>query len=262
MLSERLQLFEIGDQPFLPRLLRELYHDCLGFVAKICGFYDKLYVPFSTWTKDSAAAAVLDVASGGGEPIDTMLQTARSRGVPLPKVVLSDLYPNTAQFEKLQERHSSVLLDYCSEPLSAESACTGDYPLISICAAFHHFPPAEARQLVQGALRSGKGIFIAEPFERRWAAAASAALLGPLIGMCAPFRRYPPRLTGLLFCTLIPIVPLMVAFDGVVSVLRMYTADELQEMVPSELRDSLRVRFGRLETKTRLPATFFYAIRR
>ena len=262
MIARRFQLFEFGDQAFLPNLLRQVYHDCLGFVARICGFYDRMYVPFATWTKETGPTDVLDLASGAAGPIDTLLSRAKHHGVELPRVILSDLFPDSEQFARLEEQHGTKRLGYITEPLSAKSTDYESYPLLSICAAFHHFSPDEARDLLEQALTRGKGIFIVEPFERKVSTLLSALLIGPLLGVVSPFFCFPWRWQNFIFCTFFPIVPLMVVFDGVVSVLRSYTSDELLAMVPEQQRARLRIRFGSLPTRTRQPATFFYAVHR
>ncbi len=262
MIRRRFQLFEFGDQAYLPEAVRRVYHDCLGFVSRACGFYDRMYVPFSTWTKDSHEQAVLDLASGAAGPIETMLGRAKENNVKLPKIVLSDLYPNEEQFETLRNRFGSEHVAFMKAPVSVTDASTEGYPLLSICAAFHHFPPEVAQSIIAQSINKGRGIFIVEPFERKFSTVLTTALIGPLLGFASPFFRFPWRARNFLLCSIFPVVPLMVAFDGIISVLRSYSSDELQAMLPKERLDQLRVRSGRLPTRIRQPATFFYAIRR
>jgi hypothetical protein len=91
--------------------------------------------------------------------------------------------------------------------------------------SFHHFPPEEARTVLQNAASAGQGIAIFEITRR---APSTIALMFPWVLMLfvlTPLIR-PIRWSRLLYTYVVPIIPLVLLFDGVVSCLRTYRPPE------------------------------------
>ena len=63
-----------------------------------------------------------------------------------------------------------------------------------------------------------------------------ANMLAPFFSRNFQFRKF-------LFTTIIPIIPIMVAFDGAVSVLRSYTTEEIIAMMPPGSRDQFQFEY-------------------
>lgn len=98
--------------------------------------------------------------------------------------------------------------------------------------SFHHFHPEAARALLRDAVRNRQGIGVFEARQRTPKALLLTALSPLFVLLSTPFIR-PFRLSRLLFTYLLPVVPLVVLFDGIVSCLRTYTPAELREMAES-----------------------------
>jgi len=101
-----------------------------------------------------------------------------------------------------------------------------------------------------------------EPFERNLRHVVNMLISGPWIYFLAPFFAERLPLRKLLVCTLFPIVPLMILWDGIVSVLRMDSEDELRQMIPRDRPDRFTVASG---TRTFLfccRSTYFYVCKR
>ena len=100
----------------------------------------------------------------------------------------------------------------------------------TLFSSFHHFRPEQARAILADAVEKKQGIAVFEG-TRRSPLALVLMLLVPLIVLIStPFIR-PFRWSRLIWTYLIPIVPLLSLFDGLVSCLRTYTCDELRELV-------------------------------
>jgi len=96
--------------------------------------------------------------------------------------------------------------------------------------SFHHFPPEEARAILQNAVDAGQSIGILEITRR---APSTIALMFPwalMLFVFTPLMR-PFRWSRLLCTYLVPIIPLVLLFDGVVSCLRTYRPQELREII-------------------------------
>jgi hypothetical protein len=96
----------------------------------------------------------------------------------------------------------------------------------TLFAAFHHFRPDEAEAILRDAVRQRQGIAILEPTQRSVRAVALACFSWLFVMLLSPGIR-PVRPGRLVLTYLIPLIPLLVTFDGVVSCLRSYTPDEL-----------------------------------
>ena len=99
--------------------------------------------------------------------------------------------------------------------------------------SFHHFKPEQAQAILQNAINNSQPIAI---FEGQQPSVKSLIpmFLSPLnVLLTTPFIR-PFKVDRILFTYLIPILPLFILWDGVISVLRTYTVKELNMMI-SEL---------------------------
>ena len=96
--------------------------------------------------------------------------------------------------------------------------------------SFHHFKRNDAMKILQNAVDSNSSIAIFEAQERS-VASVVAMLFSPItVLFVTPFIR-PFKISRILFTYIIPIVPLFVLWDGVVSSLRTYSLNEMQEMI-------------------------------
>ena len=96
--------------------------------------------------------------------------------------------------------------------------------------AFHHFKPEAAVAILRDAVTAQQPIAIFE-FQRRelWDTLLPPMSIVPLVGGFLNWKHTPFRWTKL-FATLIPLIPLTLILDGIVSMLRTYTAQELAEL--------------------------------
>ena len=96
--------------------------------------------------------------------------------------------------------------------------------------SFHHFSPEEARAILQNAADAGEGIGIFEITRRAPLTIGLMFSWVVMLFVCTPWIR-PFRWSRLLWTYLIPIIPVVLLFDGVVSCLRTYRPQELREIV-------------------------------
>jgi hypothetical protein len=227
---KRLHLFEINDQPWCPQSIRAILTDYMRFGVK-------------KWKKDTAMASllrraldqtgehqVIDLCSGSGGPWLDMLCGLEGEGVPV-KVCLTDKYPNAQAFTYARHVFGDSF-DFCSQPVDAARVTEALAGFRTIFSAFHHFPPAEARAILQDAVNCRQGIAIFEVTQRTPWALFNFLLTSFLVPFCVPFFR-PFRWSRLVWTYLIPVGPAVVLFDSLVSCLRTYSVPELQEMTKS-----------------------------
>ncbi len=96
--------------------------------------------------------------------------------------------------------------------------------------SLHHFKPKDAKQILQNAVDSNSAIAIFEAQERS-IPSILAMFFSPIsVLVTTPFIR-PFKIGRIIFTYLIPIIPIVVLWDGVVSSLRTYSVKEMTELV-------------------------------
>jgi hypothetical protein len=143
--------------------------------------------------------------------------------------LLTDKYPNLGAFQKVRTASENRIAFY-PDSVDAMKVPGELQGFRTMFTSFHHFPPEEARAILQNAVDAGQSIGIFEITRR---APSTIALMFPwalmpfiFTAMIRPFR------WSRLLCTyLVPIIPLVLLFDGVVSCLRTYRPQELREII-------------------------------
>jgi hypothetical protein len=98
--------------------------------------------------------------------------------------------------------------------------------------AFHHFRPEAARAILEDAFRHRRAICIFESGSGTLLGVATMLLVPLNVLAMMPFAR-PFRWPYLVFTYLIPFLPLIVFWDGIVSMLRIYSPEQMRELTRS-----------------------------
>jgi hypothetical protein len=96
--------------------------------------------------------------------------------------------------------------------------------------SIHHFAPAEVEAVLRDAVERGQGIGIFDASTRHPLTILMTCLVPVAALLTTPFLR-PFRWSRIFWTYLIPVIPLALWFDGVVSCLRAYSAEELRGIV-------------------------------
>lgn len=251
----RFHLLEIEDQPWCPAVLRDAATDFLQFMIVATDTYLPAVPHLRCALERTGMRQVVDLCSGGGGPWPGLLTRLDTADAPV-QVRLTDRYPNREAFQRANERTGGRLA-FHPEPVDASALPAGLAGFRTLFTAFHHFRPEAARAILADAVRNGQGIGVFEATQRSAPSLLATALSPLLVLLVTPFIR-PFRWSRLLFTYLIPLVPLLVLFDGLVSCLRTYTPRELRAMADSLDARGYTWEIG--EAKGRGPAPVTYLI--
>ncbi len=127
-------------------------------------------------------------------------------------------------------------------------------------ASFHHFRPEAALQILRDAFEQRRVICVFEATSRTLPAIATAILIPLLVLVLTPLVR-PVSWVQILFTYLIPILPLLIFWDGLVSQLRTYSPEELNGFAASLRSPEYQWEIGLIEIP-RMPAGVPYLIGR
>lgn len=224
----RVQFIELNDEPWFPSSLRNNVTDALQFGLSLLKAYLPI-APLLLSTLDSTRSkSIVDLCSGGGGPwLDLSRQfQLDTQGF---HILLTDRYPNLQAFQKVVLASENHIAFY-PDSVNAMKVPRELQGFRTIFTSFHHFPPEEARAVLQNAVDARQGIGIFEITRR---SPSSIALMFPwafMLFVFTPLIR-PFRWSRLLCTYVLPIIPFVLLFDGVVSCLRTYQTQELREMV-------------------------------
>lgn len=224
---KRIHLIELEDQPWFPVWLRNYGTDYLRFLSNQFDAFKGVVPLLSQVLAKVPGHRVLDMASGGTGGWRKLAEHLKAAHPDL-QVTLSDYYPNIPAFEALKAQAPDVF-DFTREQVDARSVPHTLPGLRTQLLSMHHFKPEDVQQIIGNAVAARQPIALLELTERS-VRGMLPILFSPLtVLLTTPFIG-PFRIGRLVFTYLIPIVPLFVLFDGVVSVLRTYTVAEMKAM--------------------------------
>lgn len=224
----RFQLVEVEDLAWCPASIRDSLTDYLQFVLDYTRPYTRAAPLLTQALERSGARLVVDLCAGGGGPWAGLLPEL-AHGQPDLRVCLTDRYPNLPAWRDLITAQPNRLIAY-PRPVDATSVPPQLRGFRTLFTAFHHFPPAAAQAILADAVRSRQGIGIFEFTQRHPLALLSMLVLViPVLLLVTPLLR-PFRWSRLLLTYVLPLIPLLCVFDGLVSCLRSYTPAELRAM--------------------------------
>ncbi len=227
---DRMQLFELEDQPWFPRILRDAGTAYLELAARISGHSAALAPKVGEALARSGEKRIVDLCSGGAGPVAEVIDALSSRGTEV-HAWLSDFYPNVGSLARVSAR-SAGRIDWLREPVDAMQVPRQLAGLRTIFNAFHHFRPEVARGILADAAEARQPIAIFEIVGRDLVPLVGVALAPLTFALTLPFLR-PFRWLWLPLTYLVPILPLFVLWDGIVSCLRVYSPRELRGLVDS-----------------------------
>ena len=184
--------------------------------------------------EQSRATRIVDLCSGAGGPWIKLQPLLARDGTSSPPILLTDRFPNLDAMERMRAS-TEGLVDFDPCPIDATQTPPELDGFRTLFAAFHHFRPEDARQILADAVRGRQGVGVFEMTHRSTVAIMLMGLAPVLVLLFTPFVR-PFRWSRLLWTYLIPVLPLLVLFDGVVSSLRTYSPSELTDLT-EELGD-------------------------
>jgi len=226
----RIHAFELHDLRHCPVLVRETIQESLGNALRWGRLYHHAAPAFADFCEQAGCDRVLDLCSGSGEPVAILLEALEQRRLPAPRFALSDLYPHRERMQRVARRHPDRV-EVVAEPVDATDVPAHlDRGARTIISAFHHFAPPLAAAILADCVRKRQAVFVLEPCPRDlrrvlWLSAVYtiAVTLNPLLAPRAKLRK-----ATLTFG--VPVLPAAGIWDGVVSIMRMYSAADIERL--------------------------------
>ncbi|MBV8438265.1 MAG: hypothetical protein JOY95_12205 [Silvibacterium sp.] len=239
---QRKAWFELHDHRLYPGFLRDLVTDALQEIWNAKQIYSPIARRLRRAVAESGAKRVVDLCSGGGGPWLCFCCEFHGDGVTDPAVLLTDKYPSRGPIRTVESRTLSRLSFHpCPvDAIDIPSDLTGFRTMFS---TFHHFGPSQARAILKSAFeqRQGIGIFEAAKCDSRTLAAVIAV---PLLALRLAPRIRPFRWSRIFWTYCVPVIPLTLWLDGLLSCLRSYSLADLRELTSGLVSEAYRWDIG------------------
>lgn len=256
----RIQFIELHEQAWFPPSLRDGTTDALQFGLNLLKAYAPIVPLLQGVLGFTRSGLIVDLCSGAGGP---WLELSRKLhgGVPSLSILLTDKDPNLRAFQNLRAASENHITFY-PDSLDAMKVPRELKGFRTMFSSFHHFPPDEARAVLQNAVDADQNIGIFEITRR---SPSTIGLMLPWVLMlfvCTPWIR-PFRWSRLLWTYVIPIIPLVLLFDGVMSCLRTYRPQELRDIIEKLTVTEYRWEIGEhSEAPGKMPITYLIGYKR
>ncbi|MEM6877738.1 MAG: hypothetical protein AAF544_04205 [Bacteroidota bacterium] len=235
---KRLELFEFEDFQWLPNAIRVGITNLLTVLHRMFGTSEVLIGLIKSCREKIEFDRIVDLGSGSGGPmISVVSQFNQSQTEEEPlELVLTDKYPDRVTVDRINAEAESFV-SYHTASVDAQHIEQTPKGLKTMVASFHHMQPSVARKILRSAEESKEPILIYEIAENNvpvlvwWLLLPiSLAVLILMALFMTPFIR-PLRAQQLVFTYLIPLIPLIYAWDGQASIMRTYTFEDIKSLL-------------------------------
>jgi len=200
----------------------------LSFIIALFRPYKKAVPMLRKALAHTGHSHVVDLCAGGGGPWSWLLPLLRTElegeGCEDLTVELTDKYPNKNVPAGLPE---GVTYNHVS--IDATALLPMKTGFRTTFTALHHFPPEMVEKILADAVEKGEGIGTFECTRRNLFYLLYFLPMPILIWLTLPFMRG-LKWQHLVFSYIIPIIPFILTFDGIVSCLRTYSPEESLEI--------------------------------
>lgn len=240
----RVHLFEFEDLTWFPKIFRRAITDLLTYQIDYFKIYNATIPKIQDVLAKTGHSTIVDLCSGSGGPalsIGDTLSKALNRDI---SFVLTDKYPNVPVFQALnKDRITSIM-----ESIDARKVPSKLKGFRTLFTAFHHFRPADAKQILQDAVDAKMPIGIFEITERK-PASLMTLIMAPITCLIFSLVIRPRKLGRLFWTYVIPIIPILYTWDGLISNLRSYTKKEWLNMTERLSGERFHWETGELPSK-------------
>ena len=221
--------FEFEDQPWFPEIIRDSMTDYLRFLFRRFNLYKPVMPILKDALASSGSVRILDLCSGSGGAVEMIYADLKGTFSQDIKITLSDLFPSDLTYTYLSGKTRGGISGIIT-PVDAANVPAELKGFRTIFSGFHHFDKEKAEDVLKNAVGARQGIAIFDGGNRTIWMILLILIAHPfLLFFCTPFFR-PFRFSRLLFTYLIPVIPFCTVWDGIISIIRLYSPDELMEL--------------------------------
>ena len=231
---------EFEDLEFFPRRLRSGITGILKEIHRVVQFPRAIAEILTQLREETGHTEIIDMGSGSGGAMPEVAKILADQNSDL-QITLTDLFPNPDAITQVEDL--DLPIRFHPRSVNAAALPTEFNGIRTMSASFHHLPPNTATHVLRDAFERRAPIVIVEITSRTTLGFLSN-LPAPLYALIlAPFIR-PFRWQHLFFTWLLPIIPLVLLWDGMASCMRTYMPAELRKMTADLQADDYKWEIG------------------
>jgi hypothetical protein len=228
---QRIGLFEFGDLKWMPSMYHTVETDFLRYYYTLFNLYEPIYEKIAFVLKQSGQHHIIDLCSGGGGPVVKLREYLDDNHLASSIITLTDIQPNLPAFAELEQQYPHKIVGNATS-IDATTLPSELIGMRTFFTSFHHFPTeTTAKKLLQDAVDNGMPIGIFELSERSFPSIIYAFLSSLALPILLLPQLRPFTWGKLFFIYVIPLIPLMMAWDYLISCLRTYSLKELETLI-------------------------------
>lgn len=234
---KRIELFEFEDFNWLPYFIRSGVTNLIRVLHKLTATSEVLSSLLLNIEDKYSFNQIVDLGSGSGGPMPEVIESInRSKTKQNVKLILSDFYPNPSIVSEINSQKLKNV-SYLKSSLNAKSLDKAPKGIKTMIASFHHMKPATAKEILMSAQINKQPILIYEIAKNNiptliwWLLLPiSLVILFLMTLFMTPFVK-PLSLKQLIFTYIIPVIPIVYAWDGQASIMRTYTFSDIKTLL-------------------------------
>ncbi|MCI0382495.1 MAG: hypothetical protein L0207_05550 [Chlamydiae bacterium] len=246
----RLHLFEFEDLKWMPKIFRRFITDLLTYQINHFGIYEATIGKLVEILDKTGHDTIIDLCSGSGGPALGVREKASKAVGRDIRLVLTDKYPNLEAFAAIKEKHVTSI----SESVDAVKVSQRLKGMRTVFTAFHHFKPEQAQGILKNAVDGCMPIGIFEITERKLVSLMTL-IIAPITSLIFSLFIRPYKVSRFFWTYVIPIIPLLYTWDGLISNMRTYTKQEWLEMT-NQFQDQFTWETGELISRFHIKITY------
>ncbi|MBC7509684.1 MAG: class I SAM-dependent methyltransferase [Ferruginibacter sp.] len=251
----KLRLFEFEDMEWLPKNIRDGMTDYLRFILNSGNFYEPVSPLIVQLLQHTGSKQGIDLCSGGGGTVEQIQKNIQKKYQQQVPFILTDKFPNINAYNFIQKKTDGKIT-YFSMPVHAAKVHPSLKGVRTIFSAFHHFDKQAAAQVIDNAVSAREGIGIFDGGDKNIFFILAIIILHPVaFFLFTPFLR-PFKWSRLFFTYVIPVIPLCTIWDGVISVIRLYTPQQLLGIAANVNNIDYRWQAGKQKNKFGMNITY------
>lgn len=246
---KRIHLFEFEDFNWFPNFLRVCMTRYLNSMHRFLGTKENLTNLLEKALAHSSEKQIIDLCSGSGGPMIDVYEALKDKN-PQLKLILTDLYPNLKDAKKINDLQNDSL-SYRTNSTDAANLDKKTKGVRTMICSLHHMKPKTAKAILKDAKESKQPIVIYEISDNSypkwiWWTAFPINILSTFI--ITPMIR-PMSWQQLIFTYVIPVLPIIIAWDGAVSNARTYTLNDMDILLQGLESDDYTWEKGTIKEK-------------
>ncbi len=246
---KRIHLFEFEDFRWFPGWLRECMTQYIIAVHKMLHTSDDLIELIQKALRHTNSKHIYDLCSGSGGPMKQVFEYLKEIDSDI-QLTLSDLYPHNKAIREINNGLGTGL-NYQVDPQDATKIDPQKKGVRTMICSFHHMKPKMAKQILTSAMDSKQPFLAYEISDNSfpkwiWWIAFPINIITVLL---ITLKVRPMSWQQVVFTYLIPVLPVVIAWDGSVSNARTYTLQDMDQLLDGLQSESYEWKTGTIKGK-------------